>query len=171
MLLPLEVLIVIVKAFVLKNLDHSAIVETMENSTGKKRKEEGNEGSANMARSHKERNLEPFFRPMRVLLEFNQAYRIWTAQCLETGSVITADSSDMAKEMIKELLEDEISYAIEHRNLKNLYSSPAPIDIWTKWFQAAKENEPEVINLNVSTREIMLDDESETQVTIAQTAA
>ena len=124
-----------------------------------------------MASSHKEKELEPFFRPMRVLLEYNQAYKIWTAHCLETGSLITADSPGMATEMIKELLEDEISYAIEHRNLRNLYSSPAPMDVWTKWLQAAKEHDPIEILLNVSTRPIMLDDDSETKVTIAQTAA
>lgn len=111
----------------------------------------------------------PFFR-VRVLLEFDETYKVFAAHCLETGNVVTADSTEEAREMIKELLEDEISFAIEHRNLKNLYSSPAPLEIWQKWMQAAKEKTPEIIHLNSSAHEIMLDDEP-TEVTIAQTTA
>src|ERR1700730_12855593 len=74
----------------------------------------------------------PFFR-LRVLIEFNQKYGVFAAHCLETGNVVTADSSVEAKEMIKELLEDELCFAIEHNNLRNLYSSPAPMEIWKRW--------------------------------------
>ena len=40
---------------------------------------------------------------------------------VETGNVVAADSEEDVKEMMKELLEDEISFAIRYLNLKNLF--------------------------------------------------
>jgi hypothetical protein len=62
---------------------------------------------------------EPLFK-FRVLIEFESGYNMWVARCLETGSVATASDVDTAEDMIKELLVDEVTFAIEHNNLANL---------------------------------------------------
>lgn len=88
------------------------------------------------------------FLNLRVLAEYNSTYKVFMAQCLETGSIVTADDEETAKSMITELLEDEISYAVKHRNIGNLFSTPAPLEIWSKWFNALKTGKPEEIPLN-----------------------
>jgi hypothetical protein len=112
----------------------------------------------------------PFFR-LRALIEFNQKHNVFAAYCLETGNVVTADSSEEAKEMIKELLEDELCFAIEHNNLRNLYSSPAPMEIWKRWHRAARENGVTTEPLNISAQEIRVNEsESEyNEVTLVET--
>lgn len=85
------------------------------------------------------RTLAPLF-DFRVLLRFDLKYKVHVAQCLQTGSTVTSDSAEEALEMMKELLEDEISFAIRHNNMKNLYSSPAPLEVHLQWLQAATEN-------------------------------
>ena len=114
----------------------------------------------------------PYFR-LRVLLEYDRIYKVFAAHCLETGNVVTADTPGDAKSMIKELLEDEINFALEYKNLRNLFCAPAPMDIWNKWQSAARENDIETIPLNVSAREIKLDQDEEVknEVSFAQTAA
>ena len=84
---------------------------------------------------------DPLFQ-FRVLVWFDKGYNTYVARCLETGSVATAVDADTAEDMIKELLMDELSYALEHNNLANLYSSPAPIDVWLRFRQASQHAVP-----------------------------
>jgi hypothetical protein len=75
---------------------------------------------------------------LRVLLRYDTKYNVHVAHCIQTGSVVTSDSQDDVLEMMKELLEDEISFAIRNKNLKNLFSSPAPLEVHLQWLQAEK---------------------------------
>ena len=75
----------------------------------------------------------------RVLLEFHPEYACFVAQCLETGNIVTADDIDTAQSMIVELLEDEVEFAIEHKNVRNLTSSPSSILIWKRWTDSIRE--------------------------------
>ena len=86
-------------------------------------------------------NGPPMFK-FRVLIEFESGYNVWVARCLETGSVATADAVDTAKDMIEELLVDEVTFALEHHNLRNLYSSPAPFDVWIRFRSAQRGGTP-----------------------------
>jgi len=93
--------------------------------------------------------LELFLNPLRVLAEYDTVYKTHVAYCLETGSVVTADNSDDVKSMMKELLEDEVSFAFETKNLTNLLSTPAAFDIWMKWQEAVEKNGVETIPLDL----------------------
>jgi len=90
-----------------------------------------------------------FLNPLRVLAEYDTTYQTHVAYCLETGSVVTADNRDDLKSMMKELLEDEVSFAFEKKNLTNLLSTPAPFDIWVKWQEAVEKNGVEEIPLDL----------------------
>jgi hypothetical protein len=91
----------------------------------------------------------------RVLLRQDEKYRVHVAHCIETGSVVTADSEEEVRTMIKELLEDEISFALTNGNLKNLFSSPAPLDVLVEWMNAARERKEtvETVELDVDVKE------------------
>lgn len=78
----------------------------------------------------------------RVLVELESAYNVYIARCLETGSVATADNPDTAEDMIKELLIDELTFALQNDNLKNLYSDPAPTDVWLRFRNAQRSGVP-----------------------------
>jgi hypothetical protein len=52
--------------------------------------------------------------------------------------VATADDTETVEDMIKELLVDEVTFAAEHNNLANLYSHPAPFDVWMKFRSAQR---------------------------------
>jgi hypothetical protein len=93
---------------------------------------------------------------LRVLLRYDKKYAVHVAQCLETGNLVTADTSNEARAMIKELLEDEIAYALKHRNLKNLFSSPAPLEVLVQWVNARAENDPDTVFLDVNFNELEL---------------
>lgn len=99
----------------------------------------------------------PSFVRLRVLAEHNSDYNVCVATCLETGSVVTADDETTVVDMMKELLEDEISFAVRHRNYANLLSSPASADVWARWFLAAKQCEVETLTLNIDAAEVRLD--------------
>lgn len=71
--------------------------------------------------------------PLKVFLEFNEEYQVYVAQCLQTGHLVTADEPDMAKEMITELLEEEVSRAVQANDLSRLLSHPAPMALFFKW--------------------------------------
>jgi hypothetical protein len=88
----------------------------------------------------------------RVLLRHDEKYGVEVAHCIETGSVVTSDSPEETLEMMKELLEDELSFAIKNNNLKNLFSSPAPIEVRMQWVEAALKNElkTEYLDVDVS---------------------
>ena len=88
--------------------------------------------------SHTAQIEELFLNPLRVLAEYDTIYKTHVAYCLETGSVVTADAVDDLKTMMKELLEDEISFAIANKNLTNLFSTPASFDLFLKWQEASK---------------------------------
>lgn len=108
----------------------------------------------------------PFF-PLRALLEFDPGYKLYVARCLETGSVVTADDAETVREMLKELLEDEIEFAVEHENFANLFSSPASPDVWVKWNNIAAKNNIETMYISVNAKELRLDERevsSEVQV-------
>ncbi len=116
-----------------------------------------------------EQKLEPLFR-VRVLVEYDPTYQVHVARCLETGSVVTADDAETAWEMIRELLDDEISYAIEHRNLSNLFSSPAPLDIWVRWRDLVRNSQVPTENVMIKAQELRFDrPEVETEVAMART--
>jgi hypothetical protein len=91
---------------------------------------------------------------LRVLLRYDEKFSTHVAHCVETGNVVTAESAEQATEMMKELLEDEISFALRHRNLKNLFSSPAPIEVLMQWVHAAQSRDPETVFLDVDFKEL-----------------
>jgi len=71
--------------------------------------------------------------PLKVFVEFDTRYDIYVAQCLQTGHLVTADDPETAKEMITELLEDEVSSAIKNNDVSTLLSNPAKLDLRIKW--------------------------------------
>lgn len=77
----------------------------------------------------------PMFQ-FRALAYKDETYKLWVCVCLETGSTTTADTPEENEKEMLELLEDESDYAIEHKNLKNLFSSPAPFGKWIEWQSA-----------------------------------
>jgi hypothetical protein len=93
---------------------------------------------------------------LRVLLRYDDKYAVHVAHCIETGNVVTADSSEEAESMIKELLEDEILFALKHQNLKNLFSSPARLDVLVMWMNAARENGTRNVVLDINFKEVEL---------------
>ena len=97
--------------------------------------------------------LRPLFN-LRVLLRYDEKFGVHVAHCIETGNVVTADSPPEVIEMMKELLEDEISFALRHRNLKNLFSSPAPIEVLLQWVHAAQSRDPDTVFLDVDFKEL-----------------
>lgn len=76
--------------------------------------------------------------PLKVFVEYDTQYRVYVAQCLQTGHLVTADDADTAKEMITELLEDEVSIAVKENDISRLLSNPAPMELWFKWELASK---------------------------------
>jgi hypothetical protein len=112
-------------------------------------------------------NSPPFFR-LRVLVEFDSAYQVFVARCLETGSVATADSAETATTMMDELLSDEISYAISRKNFSNLTASPASPDVWGRWYEATKKQSPVQKTVSVQAQELQLDEaEVPTEISVA----
>lgn len=78
--------------------------------------------------------------PLKVFVEYNAQYGIYVAQCLQTGHLVTADDQEMAKEMITELLEDEVSFAVKKNDISSLLANPAPLELRIKWELAAQTN-------------------------------
>jgi hypothetical protein len=79
--------------------------------------------------------------PLKVFVEYDTQYKVYVAQCLQTGHLVTADDSKMAKEMITELLEDEVSSAVKNNDISSLLSNPAPLELRIKWELAARTNQ------------------------------
>lgn len=88
----------------------------------------------------------------RVLVRHEPKFEVYAAYCIQTGSVVTAETADEASSMMKELLEDELAFAFHNNNLKNLFSSPASIDLHFQWVQAAIEN-LKIVPLDVEIKE------------------
>lgn len=76
--------------------------------------------------------------PLKVFVEYDTQYEIYVAQCLQTGHLVTADDPDTAKNMIAELLEDEVSTAIKNNDISGLLANPAPLELRAKWELAAR---------------------------------
>jgi DNA primase len=51
-------------------------------------------------------------------------------------------------------LEDELSFALKHSNLTNLFSSPAPLEVHFQWINAAKLKRPDIELLDLDPREL-----------------
>jgi hypothetical protein len=75
----------------------------------------------------------------RVIIEWEPKYEVFVARCLETGSVVTADDTDTAEDMIKELLIDEVHFAIQHKSIASLLGTPLPLDTWARYLQAVHD--------------------------------
>jgi hypothetical protein len=110
---------------------------------------------------------------LRVLSEYDKQFGVHVARCLETGHVVTADDATTAIDMMREILEDEINFAIEHQNLPNLFSTPASFDVWVRWRRAVagQKRKPEMILLNIDARELRLDNEPEVSTELRITSA
>lgn len=78
--------------------------------------------------------------PLKVFVEYDSLYEVYVAQCLQTGHLVTADDPGSTKDMIEELLQEEITIAIERGDISKLLSNPASMDIWLKWEMASKTN-------------------------------
>jgi hypothetical protein len=76
--------------------------------------------------------------PLKVFLEYDNQYQVYVAQCLQTGHLVTADDPELAKEMIVELLEEEVSLAVKANDISTLLSNPAPMELFFKWELASK---------------------------------
>lgn len=96
---------------------------------------------------------------LRVLAERNERFDVHVAYCLQTGSVATADDYDTVWVMMKELLEDEITYAWKYDNLANLFSNPAPTEIWRKWYELAQLEEPAIMELEIDWEKVRPDEQ------------
>ena len=108
---------------------------------------------------------------LRVLAAWDSEYKVFVARCLETGSVVTADDAETVENMIQEVLEDEINFALENDNLANLFSSPAPFEIWEQWRKAMKAGkEPRFVELNIKLKEPLDGEEDLASVEVAQAA-
>jgi hypothetical protein len=80
----------------------------------------------------------------KVLVEPSIDEGGFVAYCLQTGSVATADDSDTAESILDEVIESEANHALETKDFANLYSSPAPPDVWFRWYKLAETKRPKV---------------------------
>jgi hypothetical protein len=71
--------------------------------------------------------------PLKVFVEYDTQYQVYVAQCLQTGHLVTADDPKTVKEMIAELLEDEVSFAIRNNDISSLLANPASLEMRAKW--------------------------------------
>ncbi|GAC1659863.1 MAG: hypothetical protein NVS9B12_14050 [Vulcanimicrobiaceae bacterium] len=109
--------------------------------------------------------IEPLVR-LRVLVEFDHTIAVFVARCLETGHVLTADSAAAAREMIVELLADELNHAIEHLNFVDLLSKPASTDVFARWLDLTRKHPPKAKILYLNAEMLRLDEEREAAVEI-----
>lgn len=90
--------------------------------------------------------------PLKVFLEFDLEYHVYVAQCLQTGHLVTADDPNLAKEMITELLQEEVSQAVRANDISTLLSNPAPMALFFKFDLAARVpeaiDEPRIIRVS-----------------------
>ncbi len=80
----------------------------------------------------------------KVLIEPDKENGGFAAYCLQTGSVATADDWQTAESILDEVLQSEAVHALETKDFANLYSSPAPPDIWFRWYKLAETKRPKV---------------------------
>ena len=72
----------------------------------------------------------------------------WTAHCLQFDLVEVADTFEEAEQRIEGVVRAHISWALEHDNMENLFSS-APADAWKRFF-TSKRGESRLITISVS---------------------
>ncbi|HET9182805.1 MAG TPA: hypothetical protein VFP59_11780, partial [Candidatus Angelobacter sp.] len=77
-------------------------------------------------------------------VDYDPQYEVYVAQCLQTGHLVTADDDKTVKEMITELLHDEVSLAVKNDGISRLLSHPASSDLFYKW-DMVKQAMPERI--------------------------
>lgn len=87
--------------------------------------------------------------PLKVFLEYDTLHEVFVAQCLQTGHLVTADDTETAKEMIIELLEEEVSRAFQQNDLSRLVAHPASMESRAKFELAALAKEPVVSTITV----------------------
>lgn len=96
-------------------------------------------------------------RKRRPLFEFKvwidqSTSGIFSAQCLETGAAATADSFDTVVSIMEEVLESEASLALDSNDFANLYSSPAPPEVWFRWNAMSAKQKPTVRTFEIHSR-------------------
>ena len=72
---------------------------------------------------------------------------VWIAHCLETGNVASAHSYAAVREMILDVLREEILYARKFNNIKAVFRSPIPQDLIDRWNEITRDNPPEEVAL------------------------
>lgn len=87
------------------------------------------------------------FFQLRVLLSWTGG--VCWAQCLETGSIVTADDANTARSMIMEVLKDEVRRAQDDSNLSNLFDTPAPLGIWQTYYEWSQVSHPKELGRGV----------------------
>jgi hypothetical protein len=108
---------------------------------------------------------------LRVLADLDSEHNVWVARCLETGSIVTANDPETVVSMIKEVLEDEITFAWENDNLANLYSTPAPRDILLRWRHALDAGASvEILELDLKLQDPLDGDKDVADVEVAKAA-
>lgn len=80
----------------------------------------------------------------KVLIEPDTEHGGFVAYCLQTGSVATADDAKTVEGILDEVLQSEAVHALETNDFANLYSSPAPPDVWFRWYRFAKTKKPQI---------------------------
>lgn len=85
---------------------------------------------------------------LRTIAQRDVKHGMYVAYCLETGNVTTADDMETAIDMMREVLDDEVRYAMLNRSVKNLFSCPADFYWWRQW--EAVLDEPQEIEANPS---------------------
>lgn len=93
----------------------------------------------------------------RPLFEFRvwveqEASNHFSAHCLETGAVATANDETTVLSIIEEVLESEAALALDSNDFTNLYSSPAPPDVWFKWNAMAEKRKPTIRTFEIKSR-------------------
>ncbi len=89
----------------------------------------------------------------KVLIEPSKEHGGFVAYCLQTGSVATADDAETVESIIGEVLQSEVIHAMETENLRNLYSSPAPPEVWFRWLKVAQTKPPKTRVLTLALKQ------------------
>lgn len=71
----------------------------------------------------------------------------FVAQCLETGSVVTADDFHSARSLMFGTLVDEVDYNTGGPgSLRNLFDTPAPLDIWRRYLELIPNRNADLVS-------------------------
>lgn len=84
------------------------------------------------------------FFQLRVLMWKERG--VCVGQCLETGSIATADDAETLKSMMQELLADEVEYNINGvGSAGNLFGTPAPRHVWQEYFELSHNRNADLV--------------------------